>query len=155
MHRIIYFSKTAYRLSAKELEDLLEQARHANEKTGITGALVYGAGQFLQIIEGTHSAVEALYQRILHDDRHAAVVKIADHAVPERSYSALPMTFREVADEEMEQLIGHIASEHLQASVTGLSAVALLRLNRAKEAVKLPTFLSILEKPWKEIPPSK
>jgi hypothetical protein len=141
MHRIIYFSKTACTISVGEMTALLEQARHANEAAGITGALVYGAGQFLQTIEGPQEAVEALYQRLLRDVRHAAVVKIADHAVPERTFPALAMTFREIPDEEMHQLIGHVAAEHLRTRTTGLSAVARMRLERAKEFVR-PAWLN-------------
>ena len=52
MHHIIYLSRATRRPTDDELAILLTQARAANAQQNVTGALVYGDGQFMQIIEG-------------------------------------------------------------------------------------------------------
>jgi hypothetical protein len=44
---------------------LLTQAREANAQQNITGAFVYGDGQFMQIIEGEEPALVMLYACLL------------------------------------------------------------------------------------------
>lgn len=70
MHHIIYMSRATSHPSPMELVILLLQARDANERVAVTGALVYGNGQFMQVMEGEEAVVTALYERVTHDPRH-------------------------------------------------------------------------------------
>ena len=56
-----------------ELEDLREQAQDNNAEDGITGALVYVDGFFLQILEGPRDRIDSLMRRINRDLRHEDV----------------------------------------------------------------------------------
>src|SRR5690606_19121596 len=49
--RLLYVSRAADN-SAKAIEGILEESRQHNTANGITGVLCYGAGIFLQAIEG-------------------------------------------------------------------------------------------------------
>lgn len=122
----------------------MQRARHANQSVGITGALLYGDRQFLQTIEGPKQAVEALYQRLLRDERHAAVIKIADHALAERVYPAQDMTFRELPAQEMHLLIGSLAAECLRAPTVELTPILRRRLENARAYVSAPTQVALI-----------
>lgn len=130
MHHIVYISRATHDLSPLELMALLVQARRNNERAGITGALVYGDLQFMQVMEGEKAAVTALYERILADPRHQAVLKLADKAIEERTFVNWTMAFREIAPAQVEELQGYISPEHwTELNFVGSSADTLFLEN--------------------------
>jgi len=58
------------------LGGILNTARINNARDGITGALICREDLFLQMLEGPKPHVEALFDRIARDDRHAEMVKL-------------------------------------------------------------------------------
>lgn len=63
------------------LNGILVQARRANERDGITGALICRADIYLQWLEGPEDKVRATIARIERDDRHLEVqVHVAETA---------------------------------------------------------------------------
>lgn len=72
-YQVIYSSQAASPMSMAELEDILVDAREGNRRRGVTGALVYVDGVFLQILEGPRDVVQALMASIARDTRHAAI----------------------------------------------------------------------------------
>ncbi|MEJ7664832.1 MAG: BLUF domain-containing protein [Hymenobacter sp.] len=72
---------------------LLEQCRPGNEQNGITGVLMYGGGQFIQVLEGCPAAVRRLYARIAADPRHGRLEILADGPVPRREFKNWHMSF--------------------------------------------------------------
>jgi Sensors of blue-light using FAD len=69
------------------LTTILATARRKNARDGITGALICRQDIYLQLIEGDAAAIDALFARILADDRHLAVtllsrVDVADRLFP-------------------------------------------------------------------------
>lgn len=68
--RLVYCSKAKKSMSGTEIKDLVSRAQQNNQRAHISGFLFYGAGNFLQVLEGSASAVNRLYQRIAADDRH-------------------------------------------------------------------------------------
>ncbi len=52
------------------LAGILSAARRNNPRLGITGALICRHDIYLQLIEGPAEAIDALYARIVEDDRH-------------------------------------------------------------------------------------
>jgi hypothetical protein len=91
-----------------DLVGLLVIARMYNQNAGITGALVYGEGQFIQVIEGEEEAVRSLYDTIVRDPRHTSILKLADKPIAERTFSGWSMAFRELSPEQMVSLEGYI-----------------------------------------------
>lgn len=74
MFQIIYSSESSTPMQLDDLEDVLEHARASNAAKGITGALVYVDGMFLQILEGNRVKVQQLIIEIYWRDlRHEAV----------------------------------------------------------------------------------
>ncbi|MEQ5787609.1 BLUF domain-containing protein [Erythrobacter sp. NFXS35] len=68
------------------LAGILSTARRNNPRQGITGALICRHDLYLQLIEGPESAIDALYARILEDDRHANVELLLSEDMGERMF---------------------------------------------------------------------
>jgi len=137
MHHIIYMSRAATELKPTDLAALLVQSRRNNEQAGITGALVYGDGQFMQVLEGDEAAVMDCYQRIAQDPRHDAVFKLADKAIEERYFVNWSMAFHELPPDQFTDLTGYVSpAQWEQAVFTSASADTLL-LERMRAIVLL------------------
>ena len=95
MRQLIYRSTAARRFGVQALVQLLVEARKANAAQGITGALVYEAGTFLQVIEGDNRAVEGLMARIVRDPRHSDIEVLADGPIEARRFTAWRMALVE------------------------------------------------------------
>lgn len=132
MHHIIYMSRSVKPLSDAELRLLLEQARNANEEQNITGALVYGDGQFMQVIEGQESTLATLYAKLLDDPRHINIVKLADKQITQRSFSNWSMGFHAVSPQEFASLAGYVHPSQMELTVAGLSEADSLLLHMMK-----------------------
>lgn len=72
-YQVIYSSQATRPLTEVDLEAILADARAGNEQRGITGALVFIDGVFLQVLEGEKSDVLDLMRHIASDTRHSAV----------------------------------------------------------------------------------
>jgi hypothetical protein len=85
--RLTYASRSADALPQAEIDRILAVSRANNARVGVTGALMYGAREFLQCLEGSREAVNATYGRILRDPRHAEIV-ILDYREIDRRWFA-------------------------------------------------------------------
>ena len=83
-YQIIYSSESATPMQTDDLEEILGQARRNNAENGITGALVYVDGVFLQIIEGDSPTSQQLMAKIATDVRHETmtVLKAGEVSAP-------------------------------------------------------------------------
>lgn len=82
IYQIIYSSESSTPMQLDDLEDILEHARIWNATKGITGALVYADGVFLQILEGDRVEVQELMVKILGDLRHETVTVLRECELP-------------------------------------------------------------------------
>ena len=133
MHHIIYLSRAAHALDETQLQALLLQARTDNARQHVTGALLYGDGQFLQVIEGEAATLNALYARLLQDPRHTQLVKFADKAITARSFADWAMAYQPASAAqlaELRQLAGFQELAVLELTPPSLSEIdaGLLRL---------------------------
>ena len=93
LYQIIYSSESATPMQMDDLEDILESARESNAEAGITGALVYVDGFFLQILEGDARAVQELMARISKDVRHETVTVLKQGEIPASVFSDWKMAY--------------------------------------------------------------
>jgi hypothetical protein len=70
MKQLIYRSQP-FGFDNAMLAGILIEARRNNARDDITGALICRRDVYLQLIEGPEDKIDALYSRILVDDRHA------------------------------------------------------------------------------------
>src|SRR5438093_4307712 len=84
--RLLYASRAAKAVDPEELEAILRQAKSSNQMAGITGALCLcrNGGVFLQVLEGSRDAVNALYARLLRDTRHSELLLLSYGEISER-----------------------------------------------------------------------
>ena len=81
-YQLIYSSEAAAPMQADDLEQLLNNARLSNAGNGITGALIYAEGMFLQILEGDMTRIQNLMAKIRRDVRHRNVIVLREGEVP-------------------------------------------------------------------------
>ncbi len=119
-YQIIYSSKSATPMQMDELEELLEHARSSNAEKGITGALVYVDGVFLQILEGELEAVQELMGKISKDFRHETVIVLKEGAIPSASFSDWEMAYVSATREQVAEWAGLSGTIAIPEIVTDL-----------------------------------
>jgi hypothetical protein len=98
IHHIVYASAATRLFSKPDLLALLTKARENNQRLGVTGLLLYRDGDFIQLIEGERSTVQALYRTILADPRHSSTFVITEGDTEERLFADWSMGFRDLSD---------------------------------------------------------
>lgn len=88
--QIIYASRP-FGFDQATLSNLLLDSRRANQRDNITGALIARHDLYLQLLEGPQPKVEAVYDRILKDDRHVDIMKLMDRRVETRLFPGWAM----------------------------------------------------------------
>lgn len=95
--RLIYHSVALRGMNTKVLTDILSSAEAANAAKGITGALAYSGGRFLQLLEGPAVEVTETFAKIASDDRHSAVCLVSVSSHEGRMFSDWDMCYFESA----------------------------------------------------------
>jgi hypothetical protein len=109
MHHLIYLSQATRPLSDNTLTCLLDQARLANERQHLTGALVYDNKRFIQLLEGEPAVLEQAYARIIQDPRHQHPCWVADYPIAARQFADWPLAFQTLSPAQFTQLAGCLA----------------------------------------------
>jgi len=123
----MYASRPAPALDAEELAAILRESRAANPQHGITGVLCVGDGVFVQVLEGSRSAVNRLYQLIAADARHKQLELLSYEEITERRYAAWAMGQMDIARLNPALLLKYSLTAHLDPfSVSGAATAALL-----------------------------
>ncbi|MEO8935475.1 MAG: BLUF domain-containing protein [Burkholderiaceae bacterium] len=105
-YQIIYSSEATTPMQSEDLEEILEHARCSNATRGITGALVYGEGIFLQILEGDRVTVNDLMVKILRDLRHEAVTVLREGEIPSAIFVGWKMAYISATTEQVAKWAG-------------------------------------------------
>jgi hypothetical protein len=132
---LAYTSRARLDLSAGDLADIHDTARHLNALDGITGLLVFDGTRFLQIVEGSEEAVDSLLERLRSDERHSAVEVRDERFVETRSFPDWSMELVRVsagylvARDEMETALPpHIAAPVRDLALTMARNMATLQM---------------------------
>jgi hypothetical protein len=86
LYRVIYTSRP-FGFDTSILAGVLMDARRANTRDGITGALICRADIYIQWLEGEHDMVRAALDRIGRDDRHLEMKLHVEGPVEERMFA--------------------------------------------------------------------
>ena len=89
--RLMYASRAVPAVDQEELIAILKKSKANNAKSGVTGALCFSEGVFIQALEGGRTAVSKLYNRIAADARHTDVVLLNFDEIDERRFSGWSM----------------------------------------------------------------
>ncbi len=126
--RLMYASRAVGAVAHDDLAAMLKQARAHNAGTGITGLLCYCAGShtFMQVLEGGRSQVNALYNRIAQDERHADVVLLGYDEIRERRFAGWAMGQVNMSRLNAAQVLKYAETATLDAfAMSGAAAMAL------------------------------
>jgi hypothetical protein len=95
-YSLAYESQASVPLTEPDLLDLLARSRAKNASLGVTGILLYRQGTFLQVLEGPHAEVDALYDTIARDSRHHEVSTVLAEDRSARRFPDWTMGFADV-----------------------------------------------------------
>ena len=121
MHRLIYHSHAAAPLTEDTLAALLRKARTQNAARGITGVLVCGPEQFVQVLEGRASDLSALYTSLLRDARHHSVGLLSYKRTARRHFAAWPMACYTGAPAQAAPLWGYPTPDRVGQRLAAMS----------------------------------
>lgn len=97
VYRILYCSRNAMLnqldVQLEEIREILQASRKNNAAHGISGALLFNAGCFAQVLEGPLDAVEATFERIQRDLRHENVTVLEAGYINQREFPHWSMAF--------------------------------------------------------------
>ena len=83
---IVYLSVSVRPMTSAMLEDLLLECRRLNTGSGVTGALLYGDGMFLQYFEGEPVAMAETWARIRASRQHTRIVEMLNEPIARREF---------------------------------------------------------------------
>lgn len=93
MLQIIYFSTAIPEINISSVRNILECSRQHNHDNDVTGILFYDGRNFIQVIEGEDSTIEALFSKISSDRRHYDVRLLSRMDIPQREFGDWLMAF--------------------------------------------------------------
>jgi len=103
LFRLVYRSKLAIVGSpdvvADEIYHILRNARAANRRSGITGALLFDQGTFAQVLEGPPTPVKSLYGHIVFDRRHSDVSLVEWGPIESREFETWSLAYLSQGDD--------------------------------------------------------
>lgn len=91
---LTYVSQPAEEMSSLGLMRLLYHSYLRNHALGITGVLIFEDQKFGQVIEGSASAIDGLWDKIKKDERHKDVKLVSRKAIEHRSFLKWTMIFQ-------------------------------------------------------------
>lgn len=107
MRSIAYVSASANYMTDEEIAAILVTSRSNNTGRGLTGALMYHRGRFIQILEGPDDQVRSRFDVISADPRHNSIHVVSDEPIDERQFPEWTMGFRPLTDDSIKTLDGY------------------------------------------------
>lgn len=97
LYRLVYASKNLLQGPEAEVmaavRQILDASQRNNQTVGVTGALMFNAGAFAQVLEGPRQGVEATFERIQRDLRHSDVTVLQCGPAASRGFTNWSMAF--------------------------------------------------------------
>jgi hypothetical protein len=95
LYRLIYRSRNDIPEVdiGREIRSILASSRRNNMANNVTGALLFTASGFAQVLEGPRDVVELTFERIGADPRHADVMVLSFTPTERRCFSQWSMAF--------------------------------------------------------------
>jgi len=101
IHQLIYTSTPKEGLTRTELQAILAVARRNNAREGLTGVLLYGGDQFMQVLEGPRPVIERLVHVLFADPRHKDMRIVLAHDVSQRDFGDWDMALSAFSREQL------------------------------------------------------
>ncbi|HEY0817426.1 MAG TPA: BLUF domain-containing protein [Rhizobacter sp.] len=98
---IVYVSASVQPMRDAMLEALLVEARQLNLESGVTGALIYSDGIFMQYFEGEHGPMAQTYERIRKSRKHSRLVELMNEPAHAREFPDWQMALAQPSQSEL------------------------------------------------------
>lgn len=134
LYRLIYCSRNVIgqAMPGAGLEDevraILATARRCNKADNVTGALLFTASGFAQVLEGTRDVVERTFERISGDPRHADVTVLSFTPTECRSFPDWSMGFSGQTSPDSADPLTHLLADASFAGPRATTGSDVLRL---------------------------
>lgn len=119
-YQIIYVSTPVKEMKQAELEAILSWSKNWNASVGITGALVYADGAFLQILQGGKDEVLGLVSNIKKDPRHCGLTVIQAGEIEKGEFAGWDMAYIKASSEQISQWVGSSETADFQSIFKGI-----------------------------------
>jgi len=86
LHSLVYVSSSARPVTDADLQHLLQRAQKRNGSCGVTGVLLFDAGNFMQYIEGPQEGLSTVYGHIRRDPLHTGIIELCNEAPAARAF---------------------------------------------------------------------
>ncbi len=86
LYTMIYTSRASTKVTHASLRAIVESSARRNARIGVTGLLLYGSGNYFQLVEGGETAVKALCRRIDQDNRHHGMRVVFEGSIAKRVF---------------------------------------------------------------------
>ncbi len=90
---LTYTSWARAGIQSDEVDAILSAARINNPLDGITGVLIFNGTAFMQILEGSETAIDGLTSRLVSDPRHSNMSIRDRRLIEARSFPDWSMAF--------------------------------------------------------------
>jgi len=132
--QLAYLSAVSAQWTAFDTSAILQVSRRNNAQRAITGLLLYGKRQYLQVLEGEPKSVTALFEVIRTDARHTGVTEIFRRPIEQRDFADWSMAFQELSRVGPEvQGYNEFLREHFDiGSIDAAATRSLLQLFRKR-----------------------
>lgn len=87
LYKVMYISSATREMSGEELETMMAKCREKNAFFDITGYMVYHEGSIIQLLEGSRTKVEYIYNTIRMDSRHQNIVELCKAPIENRVFA--------------------------------------------------------------------
>ena len=89
--RLLYASRAVGKIDCAAVQTIMQKSHAYNPRNGVTGILCHSEKVYMQVLEGGRDAINALYAKILRDERHTDVVLLHYEEIGERHYAGWTM----------------------------------------------------------------
>ena len=110
------------------LRAILAVARRRNQADNVTGALLFTASGFAQVLEGRRDVVERTFERIGADPRHADITVLAFTPTERRSFPDWSMGFSGRIKPGIADPLAHLLTDATFSAERATTGADLLRL---------------------------
>lgn len=134
LHRLLYRSEANLAGTdadvQQQIAEIVARAAAGNEAAGLTGALLYAGGMFVQALEGPPAKVEQTFERICCDHRHRRMELLEFVHAENRTFAEWSMA-RVTVDRQVGRLVTGVTIFDVPPAEEGMSAQATIHLLRS------------------------
>lgn len=118
VYTLCYVSKASKNLNDFKVEQIFDTTIYNNVKKNIQGILMYGMGDFFQVLEGEKEVIESLFEKeIINDPRHYDIFVVIRRYTKNpifKSYNSLFTILR--TNEQLDQIKAYLAQNKIDTT---------------------------------------